>query len=200
MSSKPGSSDQPKVHRTPRSAAFHEAGHAVMAMLLNIRFPGLKVDALDHSIGCCLFQSFLQTRTRRLVKLKASRWNRNRLENEMMFYKAGASAEVRSGGSVRAANVVCAQKDAVDLATAALPRSTAAEITAFADYLSVRTDNLMAVPEVWDQTKIVANKLMTDKEISYAEVQQLLVPKFAKKNDKIRVADLGIRTQKKIKD
>lgn len=168
-----------------------------MAMLVNIRFPGLKVDSLDRSTGCCLFQRFLQARTRRLVKLKKGRWNRNRLENEMMFYKAGVTAEIRSGGRVRPRNVVCAQKDAHDLATAALPRSTATEINAFAEYLSVRTDNLMAVPAVWNQTKIVAKKLMKDKEISYAEVQDLLAPKFATKNDRIRVADLGMRAGKK---
>jgi len=167
-----------------------------VALLVRIRFPGLKVRPLDESSGCCLFQSFLQARTRRLVKIKAGRWNRNRLENELLFYKAGVAAEQRCAHRVSSSNIACARKDSTDLATAALPQASPREIAALSEYLTLRTGNLVDLPAVWSQTAVLAKKLLKEKKLSYDQVQALLGPRFAQQNDRIRISHLGVRPDK----
>ncbi|MBC5806179.1 MAG: hypothetical protein DLM53_08935 [Candidatus Eremiobacter antarcticus] len=163
-----------------RRTAFHEAGHAVMAVLLKLPFRYVTIVPTAEFLGGCNFRTPSYAQKLRLVAQNPNAWDRDRLENEILFYMAGAIAEKRISGRIEARGSSSDRHCASDLATAALRYAAPEEVVAYLKYLSVRASNLVNSPEVWAQVVLIAQRLLKIKKLTQTEVKEVLgVGKFA---------------------
>lgn len=163
-----------------RYTAFHEAGHAVMAVLLKLPFRYVTIVPTAEFLGGCNFRTPSYAQKLRLVAQNPNAWDRDRLENEIIFYMGGAIAEKRISGRIEHTGSSSDRRCAADLATAALRYAPPEEVAAYLKYLSVRASNLVNSPEVWEQVMLIAHRLLKSKKLTQTEVKEVLgVGKFA---------------------
>lgn len=156
----------------PYRTAIHEAGHAVVAVLLKVRSHrnGVTIVADDGSLGRAWHRGFplsfkpdvnggplTEERIRRLAKV----------------YLAGHSAEMLAFGTRISAKQ--SQTD-FDETVSLLSYLSAAEneIQPWINLLTVQTSNLLRLPHHWGAVKQLARKLVADRTVRYKTVRGIV--------------------------
>lgn len=166
-----------------RQAADHEAGHAVMAVLLGRPFKPVVMESIAGS-GLC---NFGKTSFSISSGAKTNRTtSRDFLESRLFLCLAGTAAECGIIGPSTALRGSDDIKSATETARALLHDAPPDEITEYLVYVSLRIKNIMSLAAIRAQTSIVARRLLVERELSSDRIGQLLSKSFSRQNGDIR--------------
>ena len=154
--------------RTRIETAYHEAGHAVASFVLHVRFDSVHIipSLARYSLG-------------RICKepesIRPDRINQRELESRVIVSLAGMAAEARYTGK---ANWKFGTDDfnfAFDV-IAKLTHLADEDLPSYIEYLWVRAQNLLRRPGHWQSVQAVAEALLRENELTYAEVCSIVEP------------------------
>ncbi|MGI8736130.1 MAG: hypothetical protein DLM53_08265 [Candidatus Eremiobacter antarcticus] len=156
-----------------------------MAILLGIPFESIRMTATTPTANTCSFFETLKTRKQRLIRLQRSARTRHLLEMQLLLCAIGPAAERIEAGSHRSPRTVADEEHAADVARQVLQSPPTNEVHAYVDYWSLRAHNILAVPQIRQQTAIIARQLLTDKHLAAHQVEALLAQSFHRKSGTI---------------
>lgn len=152
-----------------RKTAIHEAGHAVVALALRAKFRDVSIIPDGDSLGCmsdcnALGDDFNPTRE---VSLEM----RSKIENNIMIDLGGICAESVVLGRVGWKWAGADMSNAAGIATIII--SNADEITAYIEWLRVKTRNITSMPGEKLAIQRIAEALLEEKRISYKTAKSI---------------------------
>jgi hypothetical protein len=164
-----------KTRRVRRSStleatAYHEAGHAVISIVLlcGVRRLSIIPNDDDGSFGRCTHNP-LAEEVQQDCDTTESR--RDIIEARVMVLYAGFHAEARFVGRHNYVGAREDMKNASDLLSFLAGEEE--ELEKYLDWLSVRSKNLVLRPENWRAIRYVARELIARRELSGEEVRCL---------------------------
>lgn len=151
------------------ATAHHEAGHAVAAFLLKRRLRSVTIvpNSKDGSLGSTNYR-FKSGEVRDL-----SYMSRRHVEDHIIICFAGGIAEQRFRGRANHRASRSDHFEAVELALEHIGRAD--EARAYADWLFVRTKNLLLhTPNAWRAVKAIATALLKFQTLSGKKVAETI--------------------------
>jgi len=134
-----------------RVTAYHEAGHAVVALYLDRPVHRVSVLPNQELLGKCEF--------RKGVFRPSDDW----LEIEILISLAGMAAEARLTGTYDRA---AAGRDLAYARKLALQRATERQLDRYEKRMLAKTENLLADAELWRAVELIAEQLVSVGTIS----------------------------------
>jgi len=132
--------------------AYHEAGHAVMALLMGRSVQKVSIIPSQNRLGACTIQK------------GRSKQVQDKLEAEMLILLAGMAAEGRKSGQY---NIQGASQDLRGVEKLALARSgNARQATKLIHRTLDKTQYLLSDKSTWQAVKIIAAELLENESIS----------------------------------
>lgn len=132
--------------------AYHEAGHAVMALLMGRSVQKVSIIPSQNRLGSCTIQ---KGRTKKV---------QDKLEAEMLILLAGMAAEGRKSGRY---NVQGASQDLRGVEKLALARSgNAKQASKLIHRMLDKTQHLLSDKATWKAVKAIASELLEHESIS----------------------------------
>jgi len=159
-----------KAVQSLRSAAYHEAGHAVAAFQMGLKTKAILLIAKDGSPGRHSLRSYIGGMSRNLGRGPRAQ---RRAENLAFVCLAGPAAQRRfSPKSIRRYTSETDRRQAIDL----LSRFTNSdeELRAYCRLLEARTRRTIARPEAWRLVEGLADRLLEKGSMTGAEVGQVI--------------------------
>ncbi len=141
--------DQPPQH--DESTAYHEAGHAVVALALDRPVHRVNVLPNQERLGQCEF--------RKGVFRPSDDW----VEQEILISLAGMAAEARHTGAYDRA---AAGRDLRYVRKLALQRATERQLERYERRMLAKVENLLADEGHWRAVELIAAELLRHGEIS----------------------------------
>lgn len=132
--------------------AYHEAGHAVMALLMGRSIQKVSIIPSQNRLGACTFQ---KGRTKQI---------QDKLEAEILILLAGMAAEGRKSGRY---NLQGAARDLQMVEKLALARSgNPRQATKLIHKMLDKTQHLLTNRATWAAVKMIADELIEHESIS----------------------------------
>jgi ATP-dependent Zn protease len=132
--------------------AYHEAGHAVMALLMGRSIQKVSIIPSQNRLGACTIQ---KGRAKQV---------QDKLEAEILILLAGMAAEGRKSGRY---NVQGAAQDLQAVERLALARSgNSRQATKLVHKMLDKTQHLLANKATWAAVKVIADELIEHESIS----------------------------------
>ena len=132
--------------------SYHEAGHAVMALVMGRSVQKVSIIPSQNRLGACTLQ---KGRAKQV---------QDRLEAEMMILLAGMAAEGRKSGRY---NVQGASQDLQGVEKLALSRSgNARQAQKLIHRMLDKTQHLLSDKATWKAVKVIASELQKNESIS----------------------------------
>lgn len=132
--------------------SYHEAGHAVMALLMGRSVQKVSIIPSQNRLGACTLQ---KGRAKQV---------QDKLEAEMMILLAGMAAEGRKSGRY---NVQGASQDLQGVEKLALSRSgNSRQAQKFIHRMLDKTQHLLSDKATWKAVKVIASELQEHESIS----------------------------------
>lgn len=132
--------------------AYHEAGHAVMALLMGRSIQKVSIIPSQNRLGACTLQ---KGRAKQV---------QDKLEAEILILLAGMAAEGRKSGRY---NVQGARQDLQAVERLALARSgNSGQATKLIHKLLDKAQHLLADKATWTAVKVIAAELIEHESIS----------------------------------
>lgn len=132
--------------------AYHEAGHAVMALLMGRSVQKVSIIPSKNRLGVCTIQ---KGRAKQV---------QDKLEAEMLILLAGMAAEGRKSGRY---NVQGASQDLRGVEKLALSRSgNAKQASKHIHRMLDKTQHLLSDKATWKAVKVIATELLEHESIS----------------------------------
>jgi hypothetical protein len=153
-----------------RAAAYHEAGHAVVAWLLDRSFRRVSIKETEEELGIALYRKWHNKFDPNHSDPKRARLQ---LEGAMMTALAGAEAERIHTGS-RNDKGAGFDDELVTTLAAFVIDEREEELPAFVNWLTVRTRNLLKLPQNWRAVEELAAALVEREEIGAAEAKGII--------------------------
>lgn len=143
------------------ATAYHQAGHAVAALFLQLPFEQITLDAED-CLGMSLLEQYIQ----------AGWENRPKDQHEIAFIiiLAGEMAEKKAAGKLR--KRVWFERDWVAEILSTLEGSEAIA-RAYYRYLILKTQALLDHPYVWETAERVASQLLQTQTMDFIQIKCL---------------------------
>lgn len=169
------------------STAYHEAGHAALAIHLGIGLKKISIIPGHDYDGICIQHH--QPSLQRLDYDNSDSLNK-RAEKLMMVALAGAEAQRRfAPTSVRRYQAESDIKSVFEYAFALCGDSD--EASALVRLLQIRTRNILYLPFVWSGVKALAKRLLKQHEIKSGEARDIFeAASLPKSRRKIQIIDL----------
>lgn len=149
------------------ATAYHEAGHAVIAMQLGRGFSRVSIQPDADSLGRTLYSAFNRSFN---PDINSSTKTRLRIEQCIMCALAGPEAEAQFKGSSRGLGAHGDYKHAVDMASYECGSNE--EITAYRKWLRAKTANKVKIS--WGQIEAVAEALVERTSLTRKEAEQVV--------------------------
>ena len=132
--------------------SYHEAGHAVMALVMGRSVQKVSIIPSQNRLGACTLQ---KGRAKQV---------QDKLEAEMMILLAGMAAEGRKSGRY---NVQGASQDLQGVEKLALARSgNARQAQKLIHRMLDKTQHLLSDKATWKAVKVIASELQKNESIS----------------------------------
>ncbi len=132
--------------------AYHEAGHAVMALLMGRSIQKVSIIPSQNRLGVCT------------IKKGRAKQVQDKLEAEMLILLAGMAAEGRKSGKY---NVQGAAQDLAGVEKLAMSRSgNARQAQKLFQRMLDKTQHLLSNKATWKAVKVIANELLVNESIS----------------------------------
>jgi hypothetical protein len=151
--------------------AFHEAGHAVMAIVLRKGWRTLTIEPDEDAFGRT-YMAKLPERFRPDIEVNTK--TRNMIEREVIIFLAGLEAETLKTGRRNKAGA------RHDYLCAGLVLGYAVgdqdELTAYLEWLRCRTGNHMRQPTLWARVELLAQRLLEQRRMTRSEATALVLP------------------------
>jgi len=145
-----------KIPAHLKGTAYHEAGHAVAALLLGRRFKAISIEPDGDILG--LVSGIAWPRAFRPDTDDIDSRARSNIEKRIMIAAAGEGAESLYTGR-RVMHYACQDAmQAVDLASYVCPENE--ECSAYTNWLWLRAKNLIREPRSWIMVEALASKLL----------------------------------------
>ena len=144
---------------SPAATAYHEAGHAVIALLLGRAVQRLSILPKQESLGRCEFQQG--------KGISSSDW----IEREMLISLAGLAAEARHTGQYAWDG---ATRDLQSVRRLAIQRAGERQAERLQKRLLAKVEHLLAQPENWKAVELIAAELLLRETISGRAVVHLV--------------------------
>ncbi len=144
---------------TPESTAYHEAGHAVIALLLGRAVQRLSILPKLDTLGRCEF--------REGKGISSSDW----IEREMLISLAGLAAEARHSGEYAWDG---AARDLQSVRRLAIQRAGERQAERLQKRLLAKVEHMLAQPENWRAVELIAAELLRCETISGRAVVHLV--------------------------
>lgn len=154
-------SGDPKLELT----AYHEAGHAVMALAVGRSVHKVDVQAKGARLGVCKMNKG------RAGKAKSSKASTDNLEGDLLILLGGMAAEARKSGKY---NMQGASKDLIEAEKLAMMR--AGNTNQAGKVLRRAMDkvhHLLSKPEIWGAVKVIATGLLENSSMSGKQAKHL---------------------------
>jgi hypothetical protein len=149
--------------------AYHEAGHAVAAFLMKIRFTGLSIISDDDSFGRMSGSKWTSKFAREHADKKILR---SRIEVRMIVLLAGYAAGMIFSGIKRRDG---ARKDFQDASwLGSYVCGNREEIEAYIKWLTERTKNILSNSINRAAVEALARELLVNKEIGYKKAKAII--------------------------
>jgi hypothetical protein len=153
-----------------RAAAYHEAGHAVVAWLLDRSFRRVSIEEAEGEVGGALYRKWHNKFDPNHGDPKRARLQ---LEGAMMIALAGAEAERIHAGGRNNKGTGFDDELVTTLATFVIDER-GEELPAFVNWLTIRTRNLLKLPQNWRAVEELAAALLERGEIGAAEAKGII--------------------------
>ena len=155
-----------------RATAYHEAGHAVAAFLLDRPFRRVSIIQDEEGHGHVLYRKF----HKRFDPEYGSNPQKARFQIERAIITLMAGGEAERVHTGRRNNLGSSSDDetARDLATYIVP-DWGDELVAYLKWLRIRTRNLLKSPRNWRAVEELAEALMEKGEMSAAEAKDTII-------------------------
>jgi hypothetical protein len=167
-----------KKRRALAATAYHEAGHAVVAVEMHrpLRRVTVVPDGARKTLGCCE-QAPWPRWFRRQPRRERDNRTRDFIEAQALIDFAGGIAEARFKGSRRRLGACRDRNNALTL----LERLSGSrkECEAYAAWLYARTENLLAQGYVWRMVEAVAAELLRKGTLSGRQLRACCSQAFA---------------------
>jgi len=132
--------------------AYHESGHAVMALLMGRPVKKVSIIPSQNRLGACTIQK------------GRSKQVQDKIEAEMMILLAGMAAEGRKSGQY---NVAGAAQDLRGVETLAMTRAgNVRQAQKLIHRMLDKTQHLLSEKSTWKAVKVIANELLEHESIS----------------------------------
>ena len=156
--------------------AFHEAGHAVMALAVGRVVNKVDVHAKGTRLGVCKMSKG------RAGKAKSSKASADNLEGELLILLGGMAAEARKSGRY---NMQGASQDLREAEKLAMMRAgNANQAGKVLKRAMDKVHHLLSKPEVWGAVKVIAAGLVENSSMSGKEAKHLYELELAKVSKK----------------
>jgi hypothetical protein len=152
---------------TAERVAYHEAGHAVVALDLGRTFKSLTIKATEDYLGCCFLRSLPSYRP----DVHIDRWTSSQSERLMMICYAGAAAERIAFGRVVWAGCEDDMKVAVEIAQRECGCED--EVDALCRLMKIRARQTLLQIFNWVAVEQIATALLETGELRYKTVKSI---------------------------
>ena len=156
------------MRRTPqqlRRTAYHEAGHAVQAERLGVRFTRVTIRSEGDSLGCVSLCDWMPNGD----DLAATVEGRDGMERDMMVSLAGQAAERRKMGRASRHGWSGDRDSVVELALRFA--GTGEQATVYVRWLELRVRDFISSPLGWSWVDAVARELLERETLTEDEVK-----------------------------
>lgn len=162
----------PKLELT----AYHEAGHAVMALAVGRSVHKVDVQAKGTRLGVCKMNKG------RAGKAKSSKASTDNLEGDLLILLGGMAAEARKSGEY---NMEGASKDLREAESLAMMRAgNANQAGKVLKRAMDKVHHLLSKPEIWGAVKVIAAGLVETSTMSGKQAKHLYEMELAKSEKK----------------
>lgn len=142
----------PRMSNDRILTAYHEAGHAVMALLMGRSIQKVSIIPSPNRLGSCT------------IKKGRAKQVQDRLEAEILILLAGMAAEGRKSGRYNAQG---ATQDLQAVEKLAMARSgNPRQATKLVHKMLDKTQHLLAKDATWTAVKVIADELIEHESIS----------------------------------
>ena len=160
--------------------AYHEAGHAVMAIHQRVYFHYVTIEPEADSLGHIFYGKW-----RRKFKPAASTpidfifsamtlRQRDYVEKHIMVSLAGQTAGAILRGRNNWRGGTSDREHAIEYASAILARSSGKMLEAYLRYMFVKTEEALRIPLLWKQVEALAKELLRKKKIDHKTVRKIM--------------------------
>ncbi len=157
------------AEKARNATAHHEAGHAVVALMLGIRFRHVTIESNATSLGHVRMRAW-DKRSRPDVSMPPA--TRVRLERDILISLAGPEAERRFTGRRNHVGAGSDYEQAADKASYIAPSERSC--IAYLKWLQVCADELVELH--WDAISALALELLDRRRLLYLEVCAVVMP------------------------
>lgn len=153
------------------AAAYHEAGHAVMAWIQEVRLKRASIVADQDSAGHCLHERLLKIREGELLLTARGK---DCAEKHILICMAGGAAQsLFNPQSARREHVLSDWNSALDVAVA-INNGDGKGTGLYLKWLLHRAKGLIAFPQNWQLVEAVAQELLHKKKLTGHEVEAVI--------------------------
>jgi len=158
-------------------AAYHEAGHAVVAYDQGVRVHGISIVPDDGRMGHIAIDTLLLNRLAPTFQTNKGARNRFTMERHVMVLQGGHAAVHRLvPGSVELADTVNGEGSDQNIAMSLLEAFATGDREAekYYHWLDARTEGIMANPMRWFQVRILAEALLEQQQLGARKVRDVI--------------------------
>lgn len=154
-----------------RATAYHEAGHAVAAFIVQRGFRKISILEDEETLGRVLYQKWRKDFDPSVIDPERAR---RQIEKAIVTAYAGGEAERRHTGRRNARGSRSDDETAVDLACYVIA-DWEEELTAFLRWLRIRSRNIVTVAQNWRAVEALAAALLDKGEVNVSEARDIII-------------------------
>ncbi len=158
-------------------AAYHEAGHAVVAYDQGVRVHGISIVPDEGRMGHIAIDTLLLNRLAPTFRFNKGARNRFTMERHVMVLQGGHAAIRRLDPAKKAlAETVNGEGSDQNIAITLVKAFAAGDLEAekYYEWLDARTEGILANPMRWFQVQALAEALLEDEQLGARKVRMVI--------------------------
>ena len=158
-------------------AAYHEAGHAVVAYDQGVRVHGISIVPDEGRMGHIAIDTLLLNRLAPTFRFNKGAKNRFTMERHVMVLQGGHAAVHRLDPTKKeVAKTVNGEGSDQNIAMSLVEAFASGELEAekYYQWLDARTEGIMANPMRWSQVQALAEALLVDEQLGARKVREII--------------------------
>jgi len=166
-----------KKHDRRTLAAYHEAGHAVVAFDQGVRVHGISIVPDEGRMGHIAIDTLLLNRLAPTFRFNKGAINRFTMERHVMVLQGGHAAIRRLDPAKKAlAETVNGEGSDQNIAITLVKAFAAGDLEAekYYEWLDARTEGILANPMRWYQVKVLAEALLELEQLGARRVREII--------------------------